>query len=583
MYWERYNYGILTVFDGSVTNQSPSGALPTIMQGYQLWTPGWTPAAGGVPPGFFTGTTKLFAADTITGQFIALDMGEQMIPSYFKIWCPYVSVNTAQPTLYPTTFNRVPTGRPTGQPTGSPTQDGGISNAPHPNSPPADLTYNKMYKHCPGLFRLYGSSYYEETNNQRAPNMEHNWDILYDQTTARADYGPCVKGSVTDQLEYNTFQNGTCYTSGTINSARAYSKFAIVFVSSYGRLLDASATVEVTEIEFFGVPGRNSFEPSMSPTAYSGSAVPSPKPSALPGKPTATGTPSTVVSGTFEETFFFRTLHAGKKCMSAVTGLIIESVPLNLCLPSSPVPGSGSKKSLQAATTGATMFTCGLKGGTYTISKDSFVDAKCLSPSPSKSLVYAREQSCKKDPDSGYSRLTGCGRISDAVKATPQILVQGFSNAACTAGKQMRSTMLGVCMPVFQSGKGGVSGYKTLSFASQADGSITLVAKVYPVGSSKCTGTTFAPQTVSLSMSGSCLSDPLTPGMFYLNALHSTDLTVALEQARSWIVFVPTSVPTPAPSRPSAAPTQAPSRSPTLSPTASPTRSPTTAPTRLPT
>ena len=482
----------------------------------------------GYKDGVFTGAPQSLAGDGYMGNFFSIDMGEEVLPAYFRVWCDAARGNQ-----------------------------------------------------CPGLFRLYGGTkqtasaasgnsgaYTNTPTMQPAASVTYNWDLLYDQA-APATFDVCTFGS--DATYDSALNAGTgtnfasgqsnCFTSGAVQAAQSYRKFAWVWRAAAGTV-DVSS-VYLSEVELFGALQPNAWSPTTQPTTAVGTPQPSPKPS-LPIVSPAAPTNMLRVQGS-GAVYYHRTYHAGKKCLSAPVAFTVEPVPLNTCMPkdaSNPAPY---------------MFTCKLGAGSYTLSRTLFADAACMIQQ-SAPTIYVHDFTCKKDVDSAYSLLTGCGPLAPAISEADLVAVQSFSNAACTAGLKVRSTLLGVCEPVYQSPKGHVSHHQTVTFSTSNDSSLTLTVRLYSSTlDKKCAGA-FSSKTVTyLLRPAACAPDPLYPGLFYRNAMRAQSFaTDVVPYAQSWTAFVarPSPAPTPRPT----APTPLPSLAPTPLPSAAPTPLPSAAP-----
>ena len=604
-YWDAY-YGtnMLTpyaAFDRCVQRECFKGTGTVLLTGY------YNGAYTGTMGSTSSPVASLTADDPYKGNIISIDFGESMTPAFFKLHCPFASftasfttTGTSSPSylsgLNSATFSTIvewlklnlcvsvsgPTISAGTTVTGtwsnsyadiSPSATGGsgvsltfgicgnelsTGNAPTPN-PSARPTlapsnqggsavdlFNNRYAHCPGKFRLYGSN--DEltmpATNTGGTNFEQTWDLLFDQTE-RADYQDCVFGSETSK-PFGSHFNTSCYTSPTIRGVQAYSKLALVFSAAYGR-----SQVELSEIEYFGALAKNAWEPTMRPTTASPATSPAPtlRPSPAPSVDPAAGA-SHVFEGSHRDTFYYRTLHAGKRCLTAPLGYIIESTPLNWCQ----APNPGDYANMNQASL-RYKFTCSAKGTDYSLSKSLYSDANCEVPTADKAIVYSRDKQCKHDSDSGLSTLTGCGPLAPALKTADQVVLESYANVGCTTARRLRSVFLGVCSPVFVPGKGTLAGHQKIvaSTAVASDGAAISLAVQTFSAEDRCTGTALSSTNVAVStQSTACSPDPLNDGLFYRRALRTSDLDSALLQAKTWIYIMPTALPTSAPTAPTA-------------------------------
>lgn len=316
------------------------------------------------------GVSSSFAGDGYTGVFITIDMGEEVLPSFFRIWC-----------------------------------SSGAS--------------------CPGVFRLYGGSKYSNMAARgnsggftNTPTMSPSsaasltWDVLLDQVKP-ARYDVCTVGSDTS---YNanlaasssayysgdsdrfTSRQSPCFSSAVMRPSRSYSKFAWVFRGTSG--VTGGSTINLGELELFGALQANAMSPTTSPTMLVSSPQPSPRPSLpLSARPT-------VMQKVLGEAYYHRTYHSGKKCLSAPVAFIVEPVPLNRCMPkdaTNPTPY---------------MFSCKLGDSTYTLSRTLYADEAC-SVQKAAPTIYAHDLLCKKDSDSAFSLLTSCGPLAPSIRCVP--------------------------------------------------------------------------------------------------------------------------------------------------------------------
>lgn len=281
--------------------------------------------------------------------------------------------------------------------------------------------------------------------------------------------------------------------------------------------------------------------------------------------------------GSYKDTFFYRTYHAGKKCMSQVIYYIIESLPLNKCLPA------------DSSNDQPYMFTCQLSRTKYMTSKQTYNDKKCAVKSSDRSVIYIKaNNTCTRDLDNGYSYMTTCGgKLPTNLKTANQHIVQSFTNPYCRSGRTLQSRLLGVCTPIYYTPFGVLKNYEMVEFASQNESAINVTLKSYAIvaerAAYKCNGD-FTTRTITYQKrvsNNGCKADPLRPRLYYQNSIVTANVDAAMDAAQSWMYIEPTAVPTTLPTLEPSRPTISPSSLPTT-PSVSPTTKPTPRPTKRP-